>query len=89
MDMCPNCVIWSSWADAPHDVIISLNEWAEERIAERQPPATAPSEAAPAATTGEPTETAAAEPEPETEPQPEGNIDIQIRAAQRLVDLKE
>eukprot|EP01050_Picozoa_sp_SAG11_P017739 SAG11_NODE_2592_length_3188_cov_24.688795_1_plen_327_part_10 len=31
----------------------------------------------------------AAEPEPETEPQPDGNIDIRIKAAQRLVDLKE
>eukprot|EP01050_Picozoa_sp_SAG11_P019440 SAG11_NODE_3095_length_2699_cov_23.700769_2_plen_603_part_00 len=34
-------------------------------------------------------EPVAAEPEPETEPQPKGNIDVQIRAAQRLVDLKE
>eukprot|EP01050_Picozoa_sp_SAG11_P000277 SAG11_NODE_7_length_31267_cov_19.541966_15_plen_299_part_00 len=32
---------------------------------------------------------AAPEPQPTAEPQPEGDIDVQIRAAQRLVDLKE
>eukprot|EP01050_Picozoa_sp_SAG11_P037889 SAG11_NODE_15174_length_586_cov_2.882957_1_plen_195_part_11 len=82
MDVCEECAQYFDWPTAWNAAEGTSDDCLPSQVQDNfdcAPPA--------AAAALEPA--AAAEPEPETEPQPDGNIDVRIRAAQRLADLKE